>query len=361
MRILQLIDSLDAGGAERMAVNYANALYNELGFSALCTTRKEGVLKNAISCDVDYLFLRKKGTFDFEALLRLKQFIKKNKIDILHAHSTSFILAVLLKLVYPKIKIVWHDHFGGRFMQSQLKNLPLKFVSIFFYKVLTINEMNHKWLSKALFSREIKVFPNFISSQETIKGNTKLNGIAGKRIVFLANLRNPKNHLQFLKAFKKSQATILGWTLHLIGKDYEDEYSQAIKDFIYSNNLEEFVYIYGGKTDTYAILSQAQIGVLCSTHEGFPVTLLEYGYMKLGILTTNVGFCSQIIKNGESGFLFQPNDLDIITKKLDILINNKDMINSFGEKINKFVQDNYVDQIVIKSYLQFLLTNKNGK
>ena len=33
MRIVQLIDSLEAGGAERMAVNYANALVGNIWFS----------------------------------------------------------------------------------------------------------------------------------------------------------------------------------------------------------------------------------------------------------------------------------------------------------------------------------------
>ena len=34
MRILQLIDSLEAGGAERMAVNYANALAKQIDFKS---------------------------------------------------------------------------------------------------------------------------------------------------------------------------------------------------------------------------------------------------------------------------------------------------------------------------------------
>ena len=33
MRIAQVIDSLDVGGAEQMAVNYANALLKEISFS----------------------------------------------------------------------------------------------------------------------------------------------------------------------------------------------------------------------------------------------------------------------------------------------------------------------------------------
>ena len=48
MRIVQLIDSLDAGGAERMAVNYANALSEKITFSGLVATRKEGLLLDKI-------------------------------------------------------------------------------------------------------------------------------------------------------------------------------------------------------------------------------------------------------------------------------------------------------------------------
>ena len=43
--VIQVIDSLDAGGAEVLAVNIANAL-SETGMNShLCVTRKEGVLK----------------------------------------------------------------------------------------------------------------------------------------------------------------------------------------------------------------------------------------------------------------------------------------------------------------------------
>ncbi len=38
MKVLQLIDSLHAGGAERVAVNYANALASRVEKSFLCAT-----------------------------------------------------------------------------------------------------------------------------------------------------------------------------------------------------------------------------------------------------------------------------------------------------------------------------------
>lgn len=90
MRIIQLIDSLDAGGAERMAVSYANLLSDKITFSGLISTRKEGALKSKISDKVFYHFLNKKQTIDLKSLFKLKKIIKENKVEILHAHSSSF-------------------------------------------------------------------------------------------------------------------------------------------------------------------------------------------------------------------------------------------------------------------------------
>ena len=82
MRIVQLIDSLEAGGAERMAVNYANVLSEQIEFSGLISTRKEGALKESVTKEVAYLYLKKTKTIDFKAILRLRKYLFKNKVQI---------------------------------------------------------------------------------------------------------------------------------------------------------------------------------------------------------------------------------------------------------------------------------------
>ena len=81
MRIVQLIDSLDAGGAERMAVNYANALSEKIAFSGIVATRKEGVLKQEIKHINNYAFLERKNKFDTNAIFLASKYIKRNKIN----------------------------------------------------------------------------------------------------------------------------------------------------------------------------------------------------------------------------------------------------------------------------------------
>ncbi|MEN2415045.1 glycosyltransferase [Flavobacterium mesophilum] len=347
MRIVQIIDSLDAGGAERMAVNYANALANKIEFSGLVTTRKEGALKQHLGVGVKYLFLQKKRQIDIAAIFRLRKYIAKNKIEIIHAHSSSFFIAVLVKLTLPKIRIIWHDHYGNRTNQSYKENRVLIFLSVFFSSILVVNLQLEEWSKKYMKCSQIFFIPNFASINNISNPITALNGVEGKRIVFLANLKRPKNHILILKAFLSLNLNELGWSLHLIGKDYYDNYSNVLKDFIESNSLKDHIFLYGEKNDISHILSQANIGVLASTDEGFPVTLLEYALHSLPVVSTNVGYCSSVIKNEVTGLLFNPSSVNEAAEKLNKMIENVRFRQQMSESLERFVIENYSEDVVI--------------
>ena len=199
MRVLQIIDSLEIGGAEKMAVNYANALAARIDFSGLVATRAEGNLKSHLDASVGYLFLNKKATIDFGAIFRLKKYCKKHKIEFLHPHSSSYFTALLLKFVYPKIKIIWHDHNGlSEFISSQ-KSIVLKIASFFFKGIIVVNYKLKAWAEKELNCKKVIYLPNFTAIDSVVIAETFLKGTAGKRILCLANLRDQKNHFFLLE------------------------------------------------------------------------------------------------------------------------------------------------------------------
>jgi glycosyltransferase involved in cell wall biosynthesis len=363
MRIVQLIDSLEAGGAERMAVSYANALSKSIEFSGLISTRNEGALKEQLCQKVNYLFLKKSNNIDGKAFLKFRKFIIENKVQIIHAHGSSFFWATLLKISYPKIKIIWHDHFGNRVNHVDKSNSVLKFCSRMFYGIITVNEALKNWASTNLKCQKVIYLPNFIPDSEVeLKDKTILKGVEGKRIVFLANLKNPKNHLNILKAFTEVLKKHTDWSLHLIGKDYKDSYSKELHDYINDLNLQNSIFIYDSCNDISAILRQSEIGVLGSTYEGFPVTLLEYGKASLIVMSTNVGYCSEIINDKENGFLFNPIDLkEIIAtfEKVILGIEKQDKkILKVGKQLNQTINDKFTESIVIHKYIDFI-TNSN--
>lgn len=353
MRVLQLIDSLAAGGAERMAVNYANALGDEVSFSGLVATRGEGNLKNRLSPKVEYLFLHKKHVLDVSALMRLHRFVLGNKIEIIHAHSSSFFMAVLLKFVCWKLKIVWHDHNGNRLQTVIEKQRLLQFFSFFFNGIVACNPDLKMWSESNLKVSKVSYLPNFSLGSEGEIKKTILQGSSGKRIICLANLRYPKNHLTLLKAFADSKAINDGWTLHCLGQDYKDDYSECLHNFIRKNQIDQQVFFYGSCQDVFSALKQADIGVLLSTHEGFPVTLLEYGMSSIAVLSSHVGYCSKLIHDRETGFLVSPQDLEQIKERLDILAEDKSLRFLFSQKLHTFVTENYSQKAVMKSVLAF--------
>jgi hypothetical protein len=98
IRVAQVIDSLSPGGAEMVAVNLANELAKMEGFiSYLIVSRRGGILEKRVHQNVHCVILHKKSSKDLKAIWRLYRLLSGKKIDIVHAHSSSFYLPALLK------------------------------------------------------------------------------------------------------------------------------------------------------------------------------------------------------------------------------------------------------------------------
>ena len=351
MRIVQLIDSLEAGGAERMAINYANALAEQIDFSGLVTTRKEGELKNQVAKKVSYLFLDKKRALDIKAILRLRKHIINNQVQIIQAHSSSFFLAVLLKLSLSGVKIIWHDHYGKRIHERRKKHYILFLASFFFSACFAVNPELQKWILKNLRTAKVFFIPNFTIEDNSIVDKTYLKGEINKRIICLANLKNPKNHIAILEAFCNTKLNDFSWSLHFVGKIYKDDYFYQLKSFIDENDLEESVFFYDSIEDVSFVLSQANIGVLASKYEGFPVSLLEYGHAGLAVISTDVGFCSSLIKNEYNGLLFNPEDSEGLKEHFLKLAFDEDLQKKLGMNLKADILKQYSYSEIIKELI----------
>ena len=354
MRIIQLIDSLEAGGAERMAVNYANALANKIDFSGLVVTRKEGPLLKQIKDKVPYLFINRKSSIDVKAVFKLRKFVIKNKIEIIHAHSTSFFISFLLKITYPRVKLIWHDHYGESEFLSKRPIIVLRLILPFFEGVISVNQKLKFWAENKLYFKNVIYMPNFPSKEVPISELTFLKGIDGKRIVCLANLREQKNHFMLVEVAKKIRNSHPDWTFHLVGKDFEDNYSKQITNHISDLKLEESVFIYGSKQDVRNILKQSTIALLTSKSEGLPVALLEYGLHKKAVVLTKVGEIPLVVQNGINGFLVETNDVDLFYTKLVQLIENDTLRIDIANALYKTIKQDYSEKSLIIKYLKWL-------
>ena len=357
MRIIQIIDSLEAGGAERMAVNYANALAGLVSFSGLVATRKEGPLRKQVNPGVSYLYLNKRSVIDFNALFKLRQYVVQNEVTIVQAHSTSFFTAALLKVTYPSIQLIWHDHYGDSEFLSKRPVVALNSALLFFNGIISVNHKLKIWAETKLKFRNTIYLPNFPSEESNIAEHTVLDGEDNKRIVCLANLRVQKNHFLLLEVAMKLKVTHPDWTFHLIGKDFNDRYSAQIRHKIGEYDLEKKVFFYGSRQDVKNILQQCTIAVLSSNSEGLPLALLEYGLAKRPVVVTDVGEISSVLQNGKNGFLVAPQSVEAFYAAAVAFIQSETLQSNLGNELYATIKKEYSEEGVLKSYLNWLQKN----
>lgn len=354
MRILQIIDSLEIGGAEKMAVNYANSLATRVDFSGLVATRAEGNLKSQLHASVSYLFLNKKSTIDFAAISRLTKYCKENQVGYLHPHSSSYFTALLVKFIYPKVKIIWHDHNGLSEFISSEKSVVLKFASFFFKGIIVVNFKLKAWAEKELNCKQVLYLPNFTAIDTASNPETVLKGLAGKRILCLANLRDQKNHFLLLNVAEKLKESHSDWTFHLVGKDFENDYSAKVKLQIEAKNLKDTVFIYGSKNDVNNIIKQCDIAILTSKSEGLPIALIEYGLAKKPVVSTNVGEIPLIIKDSINGFIVDVNEPELFYQKLIHYIADENLRIKMGSALYQTIIENNSEEGVVTHYLNWI-------
>lgn len=338
MKVLQLIDSLHAGGAERMAVLTANLIAEKGMESFLVATREEGILLEQLHPKVGYLFLRKKFKFDPIALLELKDFVVRNDISIIHAHSTSFFLAYLLKLRVPSRKLIWHDHYGRSEELDDRSAKILKVASRRFNHVISVNEKLEKWALNKLKTQNVSYLNNF-SMLNFDKGLAKpISGEEGKRILCLANFRHQKDHENLFRAWSSIQNRFPDWSLHCVGKSFEDGHYKKLQALIDELKLKN-LFIYGDRTDIGPIIKNCQIGVLSSRSEGLPLALIEYGLGELAVVCTDSGQCREVLD--DNGFLVEVENHELLAEKLSELISSENLRSRLSKSFSQHIVANY--------------------
>ena len=353
LAVLQLIDSLEIGGAERMSVNIANALAKEGVNSFLCATRKGGALQELIAKDVGWMVLEKRSTFDIRALGRLVQFVREHHITVIHAHSSSFLTAVLVK-PFTGVKIVWHDHYGNAELLDTRPLFALKTASRWFDAVISVNEKLATWAKEHLHVDRASVtyLPNF-ATLSPLHTNPVLPGSKEKRIACLANLRKQKDHMTLLKAFRQVHQADKTWHLLLVGEDREDTYSRELKQYIEAYDLQDNVHILGSRNDSADILLASSIGVLSSESEGLPVALLEYGLAGLAVVVTDVGQCADVVGYGKYGNVVASGDVDALAQTLLAMMAHQKKREMLGSALSTHILRTYGQEAVIQRLIQY--------
>jgi len=193
----------------------------------------------------------------------------------------------------------------------------------FFGRMLNMCNIIHT--TSGNFARRLKSFdidPNIIRvlplSSRTLQGiKPKDDFTPGKSVVFgyRGNLHKRKGICVLLDAFARLDQSRCKLLI------YGDGDASIFKKYIKGNHNVEFRGAYN-PGEINRVLKEIDVGIVPSIwEEVFGIVGLEYLNARIPVIASSIGGVGEWLRNGESGFLFQPGDdkalSDIMTELLD--------------------------------------------
>jgi phosphatidylinositol alpha-1,6-mannosyltransferase len=155
--------------------------------------------------------------------------------------------------------------------------------------------------------------------------------------------------------------------LYTVAGDGPDK--QNVLDAIKENGLEKRVFVLGRVSDevrdtlfnTCDLFIQPNIKI-AGDMEGFGISVIEAVSCQIPVIVSELEGLKDAIKDGENGFLVEPENPDAYISKINSLLVDEIYRKSFGEKARNYVLDNYQWENIAKRYaeeIRSVLKNKN--
>jgi glycosyltransferase involved in cell wall biosynthesis len=354
--VLQMTDTLEAGGAERVAVNLARLLPRERYRSFFCTTRRDGPLASLLPNEVERICLARTRTLDLKALARLVSFIRAQEIKLLHAHGTALLVAVLASLWPPYPQVIWHNHFG-QYANETSRRWSFYLLARRISQMIAVNQPLVEWARRSLRlpAERVHYVPNFVLPETPEDSDSALPALPGTketRIICVANLRPPKDQLTLLRALARVTAVEPSVHLLLAGAESDQAYTRLLRAEIEHLGLTHHVTLLGQQQQVAALLRQCAVAVLSSVSEGLPLALLEYGSAGLATVATAVGECAEVLEQGRAGLLVPPTDAQALADALIEFLRAPQRRAELGALFRQRIEARYSPQAALRQICQ---------
>jgi N-acetyl-alpha-D-glucosaminyl L-malate synthase BshA len=185
-------------------------------------------------------------------------------------------------------------------------------------------------------NKEMKVIYNFIDTKRyrrTTENNKKSDFVDrdDKVVIHISNFRQLKNIDNIIKVFSLVSREVKSKLL-LVG-DGPDSYH--IRNMVDRLKLEDKVIFLGIQENIIPLLNISDLYMLPSKSEGFGLSALEALSCEVPVIGTSVGGLKEIVEHGRSGFVFDPEDIDSMTKAAVKILSSDDIRLKMGREARK--------------------------
>ena len=362
--VMQLINTLEFGGAESLALTISSYLNkSETCRASICGLfGGKGPLadiaeKNAIT--VRYFDERKKSRL--EVMWELYRLLRRQQVNLMQVHGVYLLQYAALPALLAGTKIFYTEHAKYTLSKSSMWRRKSRYLSLFAKRVVCVsNDMKNFLVDNiGIKPSRIEVIHNGVDLSSFnvfhLKSDAEREN-EGLVIGTVARLSEPKDHGNLLRAFALVLKKIPKVRLMLVG---DGDLRADIEFMIRELGIEENVEMLGRRGDIPELLATMDIFVLPSKREGFPISILEAMACGKPVVATDVGGVSEIISNREDGIIVQPEDHESLAAALLQLLEDERFRKGLGSKAFDKALSSFGEEVMMKKYMN-LFTSTGG-
>ena len=285
IKVLQVIDQLNVGGAEKVFVDLCNILKeNNLNVSALFLLQG-GTFSKGLKSDIPIFELFRENKWNISSLFECSKIICR--FDIVHCHFRHVYryISLVKKIFKLDCEIILHDHYGSIDLDKKVPFLLDTFFNPKYY--IGVSSTLVDWSRNCLMIAPSRTFllENIVIKKEEVNNTIRKNF----DLLLVSNIKPVKNNIFAVNVAEKCNSSLL-----IIGQNQNNEYNkQLIKS---CNEARIDCQIVDTVVNAQDVMNRVDFGLHTSKSETGPLVLIEYLAQGLPFLAYETGEVAKILK-----------------------------------------------------------------
>jgi L-malate glycosyltransferase len=271
---------------------------------------------------------------------RIVQYINRQQIRIVHINDLYNMIGVLIKILNPKIKVIYHVRLMPDSYAGKLYPFWLKLINRWADQVIVVSEAVYQSIS-TIVSRPIQIIYDFVPLEE--KWNARHDETKPIKFVYPANYTRGKGQNFALKAFAEAYRTRQDILLTFYGSDAGVKKNDQFKNELIRESdalgLKDIVLFEGPTDNIEKIIKEADVVLMFSESESFSLVCYETMYYGRPIIASDCGGPRELIEDLTSGILVPNKDVTSMAKAIAMMASSSDLRDTISKKAYLKVRD----------------------
>ncbi|MDO4732068.1 MAG: polysaccharide pyruvyl transferase CsaB [Bacillota bacterium] len=343
MNIMHFAGGGDIGGAKTHIFSLGKQLSQENAFH-LVSFRPGPFAEEARELGLEVTVAEHPWNLSSSLRTALKA-VDRFKPDVIHCHGAKANMMGVLVKHLRKIPIVTtvhsdpaRDYMGNPLKQGIFGSINMLALRQMDFYMAVAGRMESSLIQRGIDPQKIFVIHNGLDFSKAAPAPRQLRPEDEVVVGIAARLTPIKDIPTLLRAFAKAHARNPRLRLKIAGIG-EDE--NSLRALARQLGVEERVDFVGWITDMQSFFSGVDINVLSSFSETFPYSLLEGACQRCAAIASAVGGIPELITHGESGFLFQPQDVDAFAEYIYQMSTDEDLRHRMAEGLFQVASSRY--------------------